>query len=259
MAFLPKTKFKVASVQLNVGQNIDCILSDVGKYLAAAKRKKVGIVCFPECSFDSGNEKNAAALRKVRAFCKNIGIWCVIGCNLGERGRTYNTAVLINDAGKIVGRHRKVHLCDPPGVCPGKKFEVFDTPFGRIGISICWDTSFPETVASMARKGAKVIFVPLMWYFETWAHDNAHRAREQQILRSMILTRAYESLVYVVFSNVYDPTERRMVAYSAIAESQRIIKELVGKEGMIVADVDLGRLDRLRRLYLKEYNKRIVA
>ncbi|MCX6820993.1 MAG: carbon-nitrogen hydrolase family protein [Candidatus Aenigmarchaeota archaeon] len=258
MKALPKTKFKVASVQLNVGQNIDDILSDVRKYLAAAKKKKVGIVCFPECSFDSGNEKNAAALREVRTSCKDAGIWCIIGCNLGERGRTYNTAVLINDAGRIVGRHRKVHLCDPPGVRPGKGFAVFDTPFGRIGISICWDTSFPQTVSSMAAKGAKVIFVPLMWYFEKWAHDREHRSRERQLLRSMILTRAYESLVYVVFSNVYDPTDRRMVAYSAIAESQRVLKEIVGKEGMIVADVDIGHLDKLRKMYLKEYNKKIV-
>jgi predicted amidohydrolase len=251
-------KFKVAAVQLNVGQSLERVLDDVRRYIGAAKRKGAGIVCFPECSFDFGNEKNAAALKRVRAFCKDVGIWCIIGCNLGERGRTYNTAVLIDDVGRIVGRHRKVHLCDPPCVSPGKKFEVFDTPFGRIGISICWDTSFPQTVESMARKGAKVIFVPLMWYFERWAHERDHRERERQILRSMILTRASENLVYVVFSNVYDPTDRRMVAYSAISESQRIIKELVGKEGMIVADVDIGHLDRLRRMYLKEYNKRIA-
>lgn len=61
-----------------------------------------------------------------------------------------------------------------------------------------------------------------------------------------MLARAYESLVYIVFCNPIDRNENRLTSYTAIAEPHKIIKEIFGKEGMIVADIDLKYLERIR-------------
>jgi predicted amidohydrolase len=250
-------KIRVAAVQLNVGQPLDDILADVKAFLFAAKKAKVDIVCFPECSFDSGNVNNSKALSEVKRYCKELSQWCIIGCNLGFRGKTYNSALLLDSKGRVAGTQRKVHLCDPPNVRPGKRFEVFKTPWCKIGISICWDSAFPRTVEEMARKGAKVVFCPLMWYYERWFQKKDIREAERAILRSLIHARAYENLVGMVFANVYDSKDKRMVAYSAIAETRWVLGELVGKEGMLVADIDLRRIERMRKFYLRDYNKKI--
>jgi predicted amidohydrolase len=250
-------KFKVAAVQINVSQPPSKIVRDIERYLRLAKRRGVAIACFPECVLNAGPRRNAAYIDRIRGFCKDTGVWCIVGANLKDAGKVYNTAVLIDGSGRIAGSHRKVHLCDPPGVRPGSGFKVFDTPFGKIGISICWDTSFPRSVESMAKRGAKVVFCPMMWYYERWAHEKNHRAEETKVLKSLALARAFENLLYVVFSNVYDPRCKRMLGYSAIAGPHSMLADIAGKEGMIVADVDLGRLERIRGLYAKEYDKKI--
>lgn len=251
-------KFKVAAVQINVGQTPSKIVRDIWHYMKLAKNRGVSIACFPECVLNAGPRRNAAYVERIRGFCKDIGIWCIVGANLKNGGKVYNAAVLIDDRGRIAGSHMKVHLCDPPGVRPGKGFKVFDTPFGRIGISICWDTSFPRSVESMAKRGAKVVFCPMMWYYERWAHERNHRSAETKVLKALALTRAFENLLYVVFSNVYDPRCSRMLGYSAIAGPHGMLAEITGKAGMITADMDLGHLERIRGLYAKEYNKKIA-
>lgn len=250
-------KFRIASVQVNVHQKPTKVVEDIRHYLELAKRRGVSIACFPECVLNAGTARNAAYIERIRGFCKETGVWCIVGANLKEGGNVYNMAVLIDGDGRVRDRHRKVHLCDPPEVRPGAGFKVFDTPFCRIGISICWDNSFPRSVETMAKRGAKVVFCPMMWYYEDWQHERDKRAAEERILRSMALTRAFENLVYVAFANVYDPSFRRMVGYSAISGPHGLLAEISGRPGMITADVDLAKLERIRRLYAKDYGKKI--
>lgn len=81
-----------------------------------------------------------------------------------ENGRYYNTAVLINRSGHVVGKYRKVHLTyleQMNGLTPGSAYPIFETDFGRLGILICYDMWFPEPARVLALNGAEVIAFPL--------------------------------------------------------------------------------------------------
>ena len=95
----------------------------------------------------------AAAAKKAKAF---------VVYNLLENDRNvlYNTSVLFDREGEIVGKYRKVHLAifeTWAGITPGQDFPVFDTELGKIGMLVCWDNTFPESSRMLTRMGAEII------------------------------------------------------------------------------------------------------
>lgn len=238
--------FKVAAVQLNINKSVGSVIRDIKKYMQLAKRRNVDIVCFPEGSVYAGLKKNKAIISQIKESCKTYKIWCIVVLYLKEKKYAYNSALLIDDKGKVSGKHKKVHvLGDGPEISPGSKFDIYQTPFCKVGIAICWDISNPKAIYSMAKKGAKIVFCPMYWCYDEWAHRKNHRKFEKRILESLILARAYESMVYIVFCNPIDRNENRLTSYTAIAEPHRIIKEIFDKEGMIISKIDLKYLNSM--------------
>ncbi len=81
------------------------------------------------------------------------------------RERGYNVAVLIDRKGRVAGRYRKTHLCLPgheegENYLAGDETPVFETDFGKIGLTICMDIHYPELYGSLALQGAEIIFWP---------------------------------------------------------------------------------------------------
>lgn len=95
------------------------------------------------------------------------GIWLVTG-SMYERspdGNVYNTASVIDPNGIVIGRYRKMFAFQPyeVGVSSGNEFFMFDVPgAGRFGMTICYDTWFPEVVRTLAAQGAEVILRPTL-------------------------------------------------------------------------------------------------
>jgi predicted amidohydrolase len=82
----------------------------------------------------------------------------------------YNTAVLIDRQGKIVGKYRKTYIPREEieaGITPGDSTPVFDTDFGKVGMMICWDVHYVEPAQQLALKGAEVILMPIWDGYET--------------------------------------------------------------------------------------------
>jgi predicted amidohydrolase len=113
----------------------------------------------------------------------------------------YNTSVLIGRDGKLVGKYRKI--CLPRGeakggLAPGNEYPVFDTDFGKVGMMICWDVSYPEIARELAARRADMILMPIWGGNETLCKA---RAVENQIplvissydLRSAIYDQAGEA------------------------------------------------------------------
>ncbi len=92
----------------------------------------------------------------------------LIGGSLYEsyNGKAYNTSVVFNSDGKMVGSYRKVHIPQDPGFYeqdyfdPGADYQVFDTTFGKIGVLICFDQWYPEPARINKLMGADVLFYP---------------------------------------------------------------------------------------------------
>src|SRR6185312_2615923 len=107
-------------------------------------------------------------------LARELGITLLLG-SLPERvagdSRVHNTSVLIGPDGATIAVYRKIHLfdIDLPGmehlkesraVRPGEKAVVAETPFGRVGLTICYDVRFPELYRALARAGARILAVP---------------------------------------------------------------------------------------------------
>ena len=140
---------------------------------------------------------------------------------LGEREGTavYNTAVLIDRTGEIIGKYRKIQLPREEieaGVTPGNAFPVFDTDFGRIGMMICWDVQYAEPARALAVQGAEIIFLPIWGGNETLTKA---RAIENQV--------HVVSCGYSIASTIYDPWGN-------------LLSEAAKRPGLAVADIDLN-------------------
>ena len=76
----------------------------------------------------------------------------------------FNTAVLVDREGRIAGKYRKAHLPleeAERGVTPGREYAVFDTDFGKVGMLVCWDHWFTESVRILRLKGAEMVLLPV--------------------------------------------------------------------------------------------------
>jgi predicted amidohydrolase len=127
-------------------------------------------------------------MKKVSNLARELKVWLLVGMTELRDGNLYNSAFLFSSGGECVGRYAKSHTGyrkNERYYTPGDEFPVFDTPFGKIGIVICYDRKHPEAVRILAVKGAQVILVPAYG-------DDSHEMSEDILMR----TRAYENGVY---------------------------------------------------------------
>jgi predicted amidohydrolase len=143
----------------------------------------------------------------LRSLAAELGIWLVPGSvyERADDGRVYNTAVAISPQGDLEAVYRKCFPWRPwERVTPGREFVVFDIPgVTRIGISICYDTWFPEVARHLAWMGAEVILQPTLT-------PTADRAQELVLSQAT----AIANQVFVVSLNGAAPqaTGRSMIA-----------------------------------------------
>jgi predicted amidohydrolase len=165
------THFAIAVLQLEIarGDNQAALRSEIESVVA--RFPWVRMVVLGELAvFGSGTERAEPSAGPVElSFCrlaKSLGIWLVPGSfYVREGGAIYNLAPVINPAGEVVARHRKLFPFLPyeTGVACGSSCTVFDVPnVGRFGLSICYDMWFPETTRTLASMGAEVILHPSM-------------------------------------------------------------------------------------------------
>jgi len=140
-----------------------------------ALRSKPDLICLPEAfTTVSVQGKEAWDLAEpipgptTEAFAERAKAnECYVICPINTRreGKVWNSAVVIDRSGVIIGIYDKIHPVTTShdytvfehGVMPGKEIPVFDLDFGRVGIQICFDAGFPETWEGLSAKGAKMV------------------------------------------------------------------------------------------------------
>ncbi|MCB0687078.1 MAG: carbon-nitrogen hydrolase family protein [Saprospiraceae bacterium] len=173
-------------------------LKEFGDLAAQAGDRGADIVCLPEGITLVGTTSKYTEIAEsvpgpTTEYLGNIArskkMYIVAGLIESDGDAVYNTAVLLNRNGELAGKYRKVCLPREEiegGVTPGTDFPVFDTDFGKIGIMVCWDVSFPEPARQLAMQGAEIILLPI------WG-GNINLAK----------ARAIENQIYLV-SSTYD-------------------------------------------------------
>ncbi|HZZ90288.1 MAG TPA: carbon-nitrogen hydrolase family protein [Caulobacteraceae bacterium] len=163
--------FGVAGLQLDLPMrdNADRITAEI----AMAKRVYpwIDMILLGELSWFGPDLAAAQPLpgpleSRMCRMARDAGVWLVAG-SLYERDgdAIYNTCPIINPAGEVVARCRKLYPFTPyeRGVASGEAVTVFEVPgVGKFGVSICYDMWFPETLRTMAWLGAEVILHPSM-------------------------------------------------------------------------------------------------
>jgi predicted amidohydrolase len=106
--------------------------------------------------------------------------WVVAGLYEREGALVYNTAVLLDRAGRLAGRYRKVYLPREEmegGLTAGGSYPVFDTDFGRVGLMICWDVQYADPARALALGGAELVLMPIWGGSELLARARAAENR----------------------------------------------------------------------------------
>jgi len=183
---------------------------------------------------------------------KDLDIW-IVGGSIPERegDKLYNTSVIVNANGEIIGKHRKIHLfdIDVPGkitfkesdsLSPGNTPTVFSSPWGMIGVGICYDIRFPEYAIWMRQLGAKIIIYPGAFNMVT---GPAHWELLQR-------ARAVDNQVYVATcSPARDETSGGYIAWghsTVVSPWGEIVSKAGPGEETIFADLDLDNVETMR-------------
>jgi predicted amidohydrolase len=170
------------------------------------------------------------------ALAADLGIWLLPGTLLETTANgAHNTAVVYSPQGELVASYRKCFPWRPyEPYTPGTDFVVFDIPdIGRFGLSICYDTWFPELTRQLAWLGAEAIIAPT----RTTTSDRA---------QELILTRAnaIANQVYVLCPNVAAPTG---VGQSLLVDPEGRVRVDAGRAPEVLTDViDLDDVTRVR-------------
>ena len=182
----------------------------------------------------------------------------VLPISLFERANNayYNTVVMLDADGSVLGFYRKSHIPESPGYhekfyfSPGDTgFKVFDTAYAKVGVAICWDQWFPETARAMALMGAEVLFYPTA--IGTEPHDATLDTAEPW--RRAMQGHAVSNVIPVVAANRIGTEKvgantQTYYGHSFIANHRGDLVESFGasEEGALVHEFDLDFLDRHR-------------
>ena len=188
-------------------------------------------------------------------WAREFGIWLVVGSMptlIDGSERWHSTCLVYDDQGRQVAHYHKLHLFDvdvadghgryreSDSYAPGNDLCVVDSPFGRLGLSICYDLRFPELYRALRERGADILMVPSAF---TRVTGQAHWL-------PLLQARAIENQCYVLAAAQFGEHAggRQTWGHSIILDPWgEICACLPRGEGLILASLDRQRLDSLRR------------
>ncbi len=190
-------------------------------------------------------------IRRVQQLAGDLVV--AIGfCELADDGETrYNAAALL-DGGQVYGVYRKVHqpLGEGMSYSAGDRYDVHDTPAGRIGLQICYDKAFPEAARMMALDGAQIIASLSAWpAARTATAENLQDDRWTYRFNQFDIARALDNQVFWVAANQSGTFgSLRYVGNAKVVDpGGNILATTLLGSGMAVADVDVDTTFRTMR------------
>ena len=255
--------FRVSCIQLC---SSDCIKSNLQRserLIKKAVSQKANLIITPEVSskFSLNKKKllevattmnNDSYLLGIKKLARKYKKWILIGSLIiKNKKKLLNRSVLINDKGNIVTFYDKIHMYDAKlsksekyfeskTFKAGKNIKVVKLPWGKLGLSICYDLRFPNMYRKMSKKGAIFLSIPSA-FTETTGKRHWH---------TLLRARAIEN-----FSYVFAPGQagkhcngRKTYGHSMIVSPDgKILKELGKKEGVITTTIDPKKPKELRK------------
>jgi predicted amidohydrolase len=255
---------RVGVVQLTSTDDLAANLDATRALVESAVREGAEFVALPEnfaylrregTRFSCAQGLDGEIVGAVRDLAREHGVWMVGGTfpeTIPDDTRVYNTSVLVDPGGEIEAVYRKIHLFDVDlgeggggsytesrTVAPGDEVVVGETPFGGVGLSVCYDLRFPELYRALVARGARWIAVPSAFTPRTG------RDHWEVLLRA----RAVENQAFVLAPAQCGRHSERRESYgrSLIADSWgRVLARAEDRPCALVADCDLGEQEWIR-------------
>jgi nitrilase len=255
------TATTIAAIQVTATPRVADNLETAGRLIADAAQRGAKLVALPEyfClmglrdrdkvdigeNFGSGPIQDFLAATAAREKVWIVGGTLPLACELPDKVR--NASLVYDDAGNCVARYDKIHLFgfqtaterydERRALEPGNSVVTLATPFGRIGLSVCYDLRFPELYRAMGE--VDLILIPSAF---TETTGRAH-------WEIMIRTRAVENLCYVLAPAQAGRHENGRETYgnSMIVDPWgKVLAKLDKAPGVALADMDLARIAEVR-------------
>lgn len=253
----------VAAIQMTSGDKVAKNLQQAEELIAKAVSAKAKLLVLPEMfpiigktEFEKMQVSEAEGVGPIQNFLSNQAaknkVWIVGGTIpllTKDPTKVRSACLVYNDEGKQVARYDKIHMFDvfvgedaykeSNTIEPGDKAIVVDTPFGKLGLAICYDIRFPELAQSLVAKGAMLIAVPTAFTAITGA------AHWNILLRAL----AIQSQCYVIAGCQagLHPNGRQTHGDSMIIDPWGTVMEhLTAGLGVVTAEIDLTKLQQIR-------------
>jgi deaminated glutathione amidase len=264
--------FTAACIQFTAGPDPEPNLAIVADLVRRAREAEADLIMTPEASnfIESGRRRREKArpeaddpfLAGMRDLARETGAWLLLGSLVidpaGEPGATEgeerlaNRSFLIDTHGAIRARYDKIHMFDidlPGGESyresnayrPGNAAVVAEVPWGRIGLSVCYDIRFPNLYRTLAHAGADFLTVPSVF---TVATGRAH-------WHALLRARAIENSTFVFAPAQWGEhaAGRRSYGHSLIVDPWgEILADAGERVGIISARIDPDRTAEVRRM-----------
>ncbi len=258
----PPPVVRIAGVQMASGPNVEANLNEAKRLIGMAVGQGAKLVALPEYFAIMGmNDNDKVKVREeagngpIQQFlsetAKQHKIWLVGGSvplASGDANKVRNSSLIYDDKGKLIERYDKIHLfgfnmgkeqySEQRTIEPGREVKVIDSPFGRIGLSICYDLRFPELYRAM--KNVDIILVPSAF---TETTGKAH-------WETLIRARAIENLAYVLApaQGGYHLNGRETHGDSMIVDPWGVVLDRLPRgSGVVVAGINPEYVQRLRK------------
>ena len=268
--------FKAACIQLASGSNLNANLLETEKMLEQAAREGARLAVLPEnFAYMGASCRDLLQVKEIegdgpiQAFlaqaAKRLGLWLVGGTlplATASEEKVRAACLVFDDQGRQVARYDKMHLFDVNLVAsneqyvesetiePGDRTCVVDTPFGRLGLSVCYDLRFPELYRAMLDQGMELIALPAAFTAMTG------EAHWEVLLRA----RAVENLCHVLAAaqGGFHISGRQTWGHTMIVDPWGTpLAEQTSGNGPVVAEIDLGFQSATRRNFPSLNHRRI--
>ena len=261
--------FKVSCIQICSGKDIKKNLANSKKLILKAIEQKSDFIITPESSSIFGLSKKLLLqtatimekdiyLKSIIELAKTYKKWILTCVLIKEKNKIKNRSVLINPNGIIVTYYDKIHMYDAELskkekyfeskiFSPGTLLKTANLPWGRLGLSICYDVRFPNMFRKLSKKGSLFISVPSA-FTETTGKKHWH---------SLLKARAIENYCYIFAPAQYGKhwNGRKTYGHSLIISPDgKILKELKTGIGVITANIN-PNISKILRKRIPSLNK----
>lgn len=249
----------IALAQLAFGRDIKENLTRNLHVMGEASRGGADIIVFPELCLSpffpriAGQDASRYAMRLdseyvhlIRQRSRDLRLIASPNTYLEEEGQRFDASLLIDENGEIVGVSKMVHIAQVPGfyeqdyyTASNSGFKAHDTSLGRIGIVVCFDRHYPESIRTCTLKGAKVILIP-----------TANTMDEpRDLFECELRTAAMQNGVYIAMCNrVGREGDAVFCGESTVVDPDgAVIFKANESEGLSIVDIDLAKVETSRR------------